>query len=121
MHGLAGCGDGGGHDDMMTVVVVVVSVFFAGVVMEMICFFLCVVGVCVRRSDGRPIGRASVHGGLNPTLQNHTTPHINHPQEKYGDMGNCFRTILKEEGPAALFKGACSRQLPSFFSVCVHT
>jgi hypothetical protein len=27
-------------------------------------------------------------------------------KEKYGDMGNCFRTILKEEGPAALFKGA---------------
>lgn len=21
-------------------------------------------------------------------------------------MGNCFRTILKDEGPAALFKGA---------------
>lgn len=27
-------------------------------------------------------------------------------KEKYGDMGNCFRTVLKEEGPFALFKGA---------------
>jgi hypothetical protein len=30
-------------------------------------------------------------------------------KEKYGDIGNCFRTILKEEGPTALFKGSVPR------------
>lgn len=26
-------------------------------------------------------------------------------KERYGNMVNCFNTILKEEGPTALFKG----------------
>lgn len=30
-------------------------------------------------------------------------------KEKYGDIGNCFRTVLKEEGPTALFKGSVPR------------
>jgi hypothetical protein len=26
-------------------------------------------------------------------------------KERYGNLSNCFKTVLKEEGPTALFKG----------------
>ncbi len=32
-------------------------------------------------------------------------------KERYLNMGNCFRTILKEEGLLALYKGAIPRMI----------
>lgn len=64
-----------------------------------------------RHSIGSLLGAGGIAGALGawaatPADVVKTRLQLAGGKEKYGDMGNCFRTILKEEGPSALFKGA---------------